>query len=130
MLREDESGEGRMSMIAKVLVALVAAEHIYILVLEMFLWTTPRTRASFGMSAEQAEQSKVLAANQGLYNGFLAAGLIWALIAPVTYATQLALFFLACVVVAGLYGGATANRRIFLVQALPAAIVLAVVLFT
>jgi putative membrane protein len=130
MLCEDESQEGRMSMIAKVLVALVAAEHIYILVLEMFLWTTPRTRASFGMSAEQAEQTKVLAANQGLYNGLLAAGLIWALVAPVTYATQLALFFLACVLVAGLYGGATANRRIWFVQALPAAVALAVVLFT
>src|SRR6266850_1137713 len=77
---------GNMSIIAKVLVALVALEHIYFLVLEMFLWTKPRTRAAFGMSAEQAEQSKVLAANQGLYNGFLAAGLIWALIAPAAYA--------------------------------------------
>ena len=96
----------------------------------MFLWTTPRTRAAFGMSAEQAEQTKVLAGNQGLYNGFLAAGLIWSLIAPPAYAMQLALFFLACVLVAGLYGGATANKRIWLLQALPAAIALLVVIFT
>jgi putative membrane protein len=117
-----------MSIIAKVLIALIALEHIYFLALEMFLWTKPRTRAAFGMSAEQAEQSKVLAANQGLYNGFLAAGLIWALVAPAAYARELALFFLACVLVAGLYGGATANKRIWLLQALPAAIALAAVL--
>ena len=86
-----------MSIIAKVLIALIALEHLYFLVLEMFLWTTPRTRAAFGMTAEQAEHTKVLAGNQGLYNGFLAAGLIWALIAPAAYATQLALFFLGCV---------------------------------
>ncbi|TMJ04964.1 MAG: DUF1304 domain-containing protein [Alphaproteobacteria bacterium] len=114
-------------MIAKILIALVALEHIYFLVLEMFLWTAPRTRAAFGMSAEQAEQSKVLAANQGLYNGFLAAGLIWSLVAPAAYALPLALFFLGCVLIAGLYGGFTANRRIWLIQALPAAIALAAV---
>ena len=119
-----------MSIIAKVLIALIALEHFYFLVLEMFLWTTPRTRAAFGMSAEQAEQSKVLAANQGLYNGFLAAGLIWSLLAPAAYASALALFFLACVLVAGLYGGATASRRIWLAQALPAAIALLAVLMT
>ena len=119
-----------MSIFAKVLIALVALEHIYFLVLEMFLWTTPRTRAAFGMSAEQAEQTKVLAGNQGLYNGFLAAGLLWALIAPSAYATQLALFFLSCVLVAGIYGGFTANKRIWLLQALPAAIALAAVWFT
>jgi len=94
----------------------------------MFLWTAPRTRAAFGMSAEAAEQSKVLAANQGLYNGFLAAGLIWALTEPPLIAVPLATFFLLCVLVAGLYGGATANKRIWLVQALPAAIAL-IVLF-
>jgi putative membrane protein len=118
-----------MSMIAKVLIALVALEHIYFLVLEMFLWTTPRTRAAFGMSAEQAEQTKVLAGNQGLYNGFLAAGLIWSLVAPPAYATALALFFLACVLVAGIYGGFTANKRIWVLQALPAAIALLAVIF-
>jgi putative membrane protein len=119
-----------MSLAAKILIALIALEHIYFLVLEMFLWTTPRTRAAFGMSAEQAEQSRVLAANQGLYNGFLAAGLIWSLLAPAAYAAQLALFFLGCVLVAGLYGGATANRRIWLVQALPAFIAILVLWLT
>jgi putative membrane protein len=118
-----------MSAVAKILIALVALEHIYFLVLEMFLWTAPRTRAAFGMSAEQAEQTKVLAANQGLYNGFLAAGLIWSLLAPALYAKPLALFFLACVLVAGIYGGFTANRRIWLVQALPAGIALLVLIF-
>lgn len=118
-----------MSIIAKILIALVALEHVYFLVLEMFLWTAPRTRAAFGMSAAQAEQTRVLAGNQGLYNGFLAAGLIWALIAPLTYAAQLALFFLACVLVAGIYGGFTANKRIWLLQALPAAVALAVIIF-
>ena len=117
-----------MSIAAKILIALIALEHVYFLALEMFLWTTPRTRAAFGMSAEQAEQTKVLAANQGLYNGFLAAGLFWSLLAPAAYAMQLALFFLACVLIAGLYGGATANKRIWMVQALPAAIALIVLL--
>src|SRR5215213_11628304 len=118
-----------MSMIAKVLIALVALEHIYFLMLEMFLWTTPRTRAAFGMSAEQAEQTKVLAGNQGLYNGFLAAGLIWSVVAPPGYARALSLFFLACVLVAGIYGGFTANKRIWVLQALPAAIALVAVMF-
>jgi putative membrane protein len=118
-----------MSIIGKVLIALVALEHVYFLVLEMFLWTAPRTRAAFGMSAEQAEQTKVLAGNQGLYNGFLAAGLGWSLIAPSTYARALALFFLGCVLIAGIYGGFTANRRIWVVQAVPAAIALFVVIF-
>src|SRR5436190_7692247 len=110
-----------MSLAAKILIAL---EHIYFLVLEMFLWAKPRTRAAFGMSAEQAEQTKVLAANQGLYNGFLAAGLIWALTEPRLFALPLSTFFLLCVLVAGIYGGATANRRIWLLQALPAAVAL------
>jgi len=111
-----------MAKVTTGLIALIALEHIYFLVLEMFLWTTPRTRAAFGMSAEQAEQTRVLAGNQGLYNGFLAAGLIWSLFAPGPLSRQLALFFLGCVLVAGLYGGATANKRIWLLQALPAAI--------
>lgn len=119
-----------MSTIAKIIVALVALEHVYILVLEMFLWTTARGRAAFGTTPEFAEQTKVLAANQGLYNGFLAAGLAWSLIAPSTYAKALALFFLGCVLVAGIYGGFTANRRIWVVQALPAAVALAVVILS
>lgn len=103
--------------------ALVAAEHVYILVLEMFLWTTPRGRKAFGLTADFAEKTKALAANQGLYNGFLAAGLAWGLIHPVPeFAKQLRLFFLSNVVVAGLYGGATASRRIWVVQMMPAVV--------
>ena len=122
-----------MSLAAKILIGLIALEHLYFLVLEMFLWTRPRTRAMFRMSAEQAEQSRVLAANQGLHNGFHVAGLTWALIAAAAgdpYARALGVFFLSCVFVAGLYGGATANRRIWLLQALPAAIALAVLYAT
>jgi len=113
-----------MSVIASLLVALVAIEHVYILVLEMFLWRTPRGRATFGTTAEFAESSATLAANQGLYNGFLAAGLFWSLIsAPHGFALKI--FFLGCVIVAGIYGGATVKPRIALVQALPAALALA-----
>lgn len=117
-----------MRVVSEILVGLLAALHVYILVLEMFLWTTPRGRAAFGTTPDFAEQTKALAANQGLYNGFLAAGLIWGLIAadPTGYAAKI--FFAACVVVAGLYGAATASRRILLVQALPGAITLAAVL--
>jgi len=118
-----------MAILAMVLVAMIALEHIYILVLEMFLWTAPRGLRAFGMKPEQAAQTKVMAANQGLYNGFLAAGLIWSLVHPdPAFAYQLKLFFLGCVLVAGLYGGATASRKIFVIQALPAAIALCVVL--
>ena len=117
-----------MNIVALVLVGLVAALHAYFLVLEMFLWTAPRTRAAFGTTAEFAEASKALAANQGLYNGFLAAGLVYGMIAddPVGFAMRV--FFLVCVIVAGLYGAATASRRILLVQALPGALALAAVL--
>ncbi|WP_397533663.1 DUF1304 domain-containing protein [Roseateles sp.] len=113
--------------ISSVLVALVAALHVYIMVLEMFLWTTPRGRRAFGLTPEFAEASKVLAANQGLYNGFLAAGLLWGLMRG-DLATQL--FFLGCVLVAGVYGAATASRKILFVQALPAAISIAAVLLS
>ena len=118
-----------MSYIASTLVALVALEHIYILVLEMFLWTTPTGRRAFGLKPEQAEATKVMAANQGLYNGFLAAGLIWGLLHPdLASGYQIQLFFLGCVLVAGLYGGAMASRKIFVIQALPAAIAILAVL--
>lgn len=114
-------------MIANVLVALVALIHIYILVLEMFLWDKPFGRKVFGSSAEFASASKVLAANQGLYNGFLAAGLIWGLsLGPAGHAVQL--FFLACVIVAGLYGAATVGIKILFVQAVPAALAVAALL--
>jgi putative membrane protein len=115
--------------IATVLVVLVAALHVYILVLEMFLWRTPRGMRAFGTDQAFADRSASLAANQGLYNGFLAAGLVWGVLAPDPVGFQARVFFLACVVVAGLYGGATVNRRILAVQALPAAVTLAVVLW-
>jgi putative membrane protein len=117
-----------MAIVAKILVALVALEHAYFLVLEMFLWEKPRTRKAFGMTAEAAAHTRVLAGNQGLYNGFLVAGLVWSLLAPAAYAKELAIFFLACVLVAGVYGGFTANKRIWLLQALPAVLALALVL--
>ena len=118
-----------MSSLATILVLIVAAIHIYILVLEMFLWRTPRGLRSFGTDQAFADRSASLAANQGLYNGFLAAGLIWGALAADPVGFQARVFFLGCVVVAGLYGGATVNRRILLVQAAPAAITLALVLW-
>lgn len=105
-------------------VALVAAIHVYILILEMFLWTTPRGRAAFGLKPDFAEQTKVLAANQGLYNGFLAAGLINGLLQGGATGLAFQVFFLLCVLVAGLYGAVTASRKILYVQALPAAVAL------
>lgn len=106
-----------MSSIAIVLIVLVALLHAYFLVLEMFLWTRPLGLKTFRNSPEKAEATKVLAANQGLYNGFLAAGLLWAALAA---RIDIAVFFLACVVIAGLYGAYSVNRRIFFVQAVPA----------
>jgi putative membrane protein len=114
-----------MTVVAVVLVALVAALHAYFLVLEMFLWTTPTGRRVFGLDADFAEKSKALAANQGLYNGFLVAGLVWGLVAD---RTDVQVFFLVCVVVAGVYGAATVNRRILFVQAVPAVLALGAVL--
>ena len=111
-----------MSIAASIVIAIVALLQVYFLVLEMFLWDKPAGRRAFGLTAEFAAQSKTLAANQGLYNGFLAAGLIWALAAQ---RSDVAMFFLGCVLIAGIYGGFTASRKILLVQALPAAIGLA-----
>jgi putative membrane protein len=120
-----------MATFANVLVALVAVEHVWFLVLEMFLWTRPLGLRTFRQSAEQARASAALAANQGLYNGFLAAGLVWGLLAGAPEpATSIKLFFLSCVVVAGVFGAATVSRRILMVQALPAAVALALVLAT
>jgi putative membrane protein len=114
-----------MHVVAQILVGLVAVIHVYILVLEMFLWRTDRVRATFGTTAEFAEATATLAANQGLYNGFLAAGLVYGLIAD-SLAFQV--FFLCCVIVAGIYGTLTATRKILYVQVLPAAVALLVVL--
>jgi putative membrane protein len=116
-----------MKKLATALVALVAIEHLYILVLEMFLWTRPAGMQAFGLTPEFAEQTAVLAANQGLYNGFLAAGLIWGLIRK-DDGFALRVFFLTCVVVAGVFGAITAKPSILFVQAVPALIALVLTL--
>ncbi len=115
-----------MAVLADVVAALVALLHLWILVLEMFLWDKPAGMRAFGHTAEQARATRVMAANQGLYNGFLAAGLGWGLIAR---NDAVLVFFLSCVVVAGVFGALTASRKILFVQALPAAIALALVLY-
>ncbi len=116
-----------MSLAANILIAVIALLHVWFLVLEMFLWTRPSGRRAFGTTSEFAEQSKALAANQGLYNGFLAAGLGWGLcLGDAGLAVKL--FFLGCVLVAGLFGGLTAARKILLIQALPAALAIALVM--
>jgi len=117
-----------MALIADIAVGMVALLHVYFLVLEMFLWDKPAGLRAFGQTPEAAKASKVLAANQGLYNGFLAAGLVWGLVLGPAGA-GVKLFFLGCVLIAGLYGAATAGRRILFVQALPAAAALALVLW-
>jgi putative membrane protein len=115
-------------VVADILVAVVALLHAYFLVLEMFLWTKPQGRRAFGLEPEFAEQTKTLAANQGLYNGFLVAGLVWGLVAGGDLRVPVLTFFLLCVVVAGGYGAATVSRRILVVQAVPAVLALAAVL--
>jgi putative membrane protein len=114
-------------LLANALIGLVALLHLYFLVLEMFFWNKPLGRRVFGLTPEFAQASAALAANQGLYNGFLAAGLLWGLVlGPAGYGIKL--FFLGCVIVAGLFGALTANRRILWVQAFPGAVALALVL--
>jgi len=114
-----------MIFIANFLVAVVAALHVYFLILEMFLWTKPLGLKTFRNSIEKATESAVLAANQGLYNGFLAVGLVWGLLHPnAAFAFQIKVFFLLCVIVAGVYGAATVSRRILYVQAVPATLAL------
>lgn len=114
-----------MLLIANILVVLIALLHVYILVLEMFLWDKPRGLKAFGQTLAQAQASKVLAANQGLYNGFLAAGLAWGLLqGDIT----IKVFFLSCIIVAGIFGAATANKRILFIQAVPAFITLMLLL--
>lgn len=111
-----------MDVLQVFLVALVAFLHIYFMILEMFYWTKPKGLKAFGMTKELAEQSKTLAANQGLYNGFLAAGLIWSLINK-NFSDQIALFFLSCVVIAGIYGAySTKKIKLFYIQSIPAII--------
>lgn len=110
-------------MFATILVAVVAAIHLYILVLEMLLWNTPTGRKAFSLSEDFARETRVLAANQGLYNGFLAAGLLWGLCLGES-GVQVTLFFLTCVLIAGVFGAITASRKILYVQALPALVAL------
>lgn len=110
-----------MSLVATAIIALLAVLHVYILVLEMFLWDTPKGRKAFNLTPEFSAASKALAANQGLYNGFLAAGLFWGLwLGAEGFGVKV--FFLACILVAGLYGAATATRKILFIQAVPAAL--------
>lgn len=119
-----------MTFLSRLLVSLVALEHLYFLYLEMFAWTKPRTMKSFGTTKEFAEASKTLAANQGLYNGFLAAGLIWGLLhTNAAFGFQVRVFFLLCVLVAAVYGGFTAKRSILFVQGIPAILALLVLMF-
>ncbi|MFG1175123.1 DUF1304 domain-containing protein [Erwiniaceae bacterium CAU 1747] len=115
-------------MLANTLIVLVAAIHITILMLEMFLWDTPIGRRAFNLSEEFAQRTRVLAANQGLYNGFLAAGLLWGLWLGES-GFQFKLFFLSCVMIAGIYGAATASRKILYVQSIPALAALAALLY-
>lgn len=117
-----------MRVAADVLVALVALVHVYILILEMCLWTRPPGLRAFGLEPDFARATTAMAANQGLYNGFLAAGLVWGLVAGGDLRVPVLTFFLLCVVVAGLYGAVTVSRRILLVQSVPAALALAAVL--
>ncbi|MFB0827621.1 DUF1304 domain-containing protein [Chromobacterium violaceum] len=118
-----------MSLAAGIVIALVALLHVYFLILEMFLWDKPLGMKTFRLTPERARDTKVLAANQGLYNGFLAAGLLWGLWLGAA-GFQIKLFFLACVLAAGVFGAATANRRILLVQGLPAVAGLALLLLS
>ena len=112
-----------MQAAANIMIALVALLHVYFMVLEMFFWTKPFGRRAFGLSAEFAEASKRLAANQGLYNGFLAAGLVWGLLLG-DAGTPIKVFFLGCVILAGIFGALTVSRKILWVQAVPAAVAL------
>jgi putative membrane protein len=118
-----------MALLTNLLILLVALLHLYFLVLEMFLWDKPKGMKVFGLTAQKAADTKVLAANQGLYNGFLATGLLWGLFQDLMYQGEAGLdfkvFFLLCVVAAGIYGAMTVSRKILYIQALPAAVALA-----
>ncbi|MEA2559519.1 MAG: putative rane protein [Acidobacteriota bacterium] len=118
-----------MHTAGNILVAVVALLHLYFMVMEMFLWTKPAGRRAFGLTPEFAQASRALAANQGLYNGFLAAGLIWSLLVEHHMGFHLQLFFLTCVIVAGIYGAITVNRKILWIQAAPALLALVLIHF-
>lgn len=116
-----------MSTLTIIAISIVIVLHILFLILEMFLWNTPYGRKTFALSEDYAKQSATLAANQGLYNGFLAAGLLWGLMSTGGY--DALIFFLCCIIIAGIYGGITAKRSILWLQALPAAIALSLLIF-
>ena len=116
-------------MLANVLIGVVALLHVYFLVLEMFLWDKPYGRKTFGLTPEFTSASKALAANQGLYNGFLVAGLVWGLVLG-SAGYSIKVFFLICVIVAGMFGALTVNRKILFVQAVPAVAALIALCFT
>ena len=118
-----------MSTAANIVIAVIALLHLWFLILEMFLWTRPSGRRAFGTTVEFAEQSKALAANQGLYNGFLAAGLVWGLCLG-DAGFYVKVFFLSCVLLAGIFGGLTASRKILWIQAMPALIALVLIHLT
>lgn len=127
---DESSSTSTMSLLSSIAVSMLAALHIYIMALEMFFWTSPAGLRAFALKPDFAAKTKIMAANQGLYNGMLAAGLCWSLIHPnATFASQIAQFFAGCVLVAGMYGGLTSSRKIFFVQALPGALCLAAVSF-
>jgi putative membrane protein len=113
-----------MKLISDILIVIVALLHFFFLYLEMFLWDKPRGMKSFRMTVEQAKQSKTLAMNQGLYNGILAAGLLWGLVAG----DPVKIFFLSCVIIAGIFGAFTVSKRIFSIQAVPAILALVILL--
>jgi len=118
--------ESTMLILTNSLIAIIALLHGYFLILEMFFWAKPLGRKTFKLTADYAKASKTLAANQGLYNGFLAAGLVWGLLLG-NAGIAILLFFLSCIVIAGVFGGVTVNRRIFYIQAVPAIIALGLI---
>jgi len=119
-----------MELVISILILFVALEHVGFMVLEMVLWTKKSGRKIFANSTEDAEKTKVLAANQGLYNGFLAAGLLWGFFHPNSeFGLQIILFFLVCIIVAGIYAGLTAKKSILIIQALPALITTSLIMF-
>ncbi|QNL48039.1 DUF1304 domain-containing protein [Olivibacter sp. SDN3] len=123
--------EGSFEIIAKIAIVLIALEHVYILWIEMFAWETAGKKTFRSLPDHIFKPTKGLAANQGLYNGFLAAGLIWSIfIADAQWQRNVAVFFLSCIVIAGIYGAVTASKDIFFKQGLPAAVTLVLVLFT
>ena len=115
-----------MNILSTITVSIVILLHVFFLILEMFLWTKPYGRKTFGLSESFAQETKSLAANQGLYNGFLAAGLLWGLVSTGGY--DALIFFLSCIIIAGIYGAITAKKSILWIQAMPAAIAMACVI--